>query len=387
MTSAMKEAKRPHNSTALRPAFTLVELTASMAVMSVLMIGMASAMMIASSALPEDDNVTSLRRQAINVMDDLTTELRYTVFVETADPNNIQFHVADRGHGDPADEVINYSWDGNPGSSLQYDYNGSTRTLLASIQDFSLTYQMTIGELTNRPKVLMVVADSANLSDQDLARKTLLDKYGFPVQVIDDSAPDADFATAATLNDVIYVAAGTDSSLIGTALNALTIGKVLELTDMYPILDISLQSRNENSDWIDVQDNTHPITKGLPIGAATICKSVQQLEMTWGEFAPDMQVLAHSAQDGSSGPNLVTVEIGGSLLNGNFAAGRLVTLPWSGGIDFNTLNGTGQMIFQRSLAWAATPIVRQSVHVVLQTDGDPVSRLDFDVKLLNEPEM
>ncbi|MDH3509067.1 MAG: DNRLRE domain-containing protein, partial [Gammaproteobacteria bacterium] len=75
---------------------------------------------------------------------------------------------------------------------------------------------------------LMVVADAANPSAQEIARQVLLGSFGYAVTLIDDGDSQANFDAAIAANDVAYVPEDITSSTLGTKLRDATIGVVIE---------------------------------------------------------------------------------------------------------------------------------------------------------------
>ncbi|MCP3904434.1 MAG: prepilin-type N-terminal cleavage/methylation domain-containing protein [Planctomycetes bacterium] len=122
-------------------AFTLIELIISMAITSVLLIGMASALMIATRSV--DDGTTLAARTAAGApaLDEITAELRLALNVTELTSRSIEFTVPDRSN--PADgtpETIRYSWSGTAGDPLFRRYNGSSAIVVAAdVHHFDVT--------------------------------------------------------------------------------------------------------------------------------------------------------------------------------------------------------------------------------------------------------
>jgi hypothetical protein len=106
------------NATVHHGGLTLLETVAAVAVTSIILLGIGSAMLLAGRALPDTRNSTA-----------------QTVA-------GIEFTVADRS-GDTNPEVIRYEWSGTAGAPLTRRYNaGASVEVLANVQDFSLTYDL-----------------------------------------------------------------------------------------------------------------------------------------------------------------------------------------------------------------------------------------------------
>ena len=130
-----------------RRAFTLVELTLSMAVMVVLMGGIASALVLASRALPADTSPQRWQNEAYHATDSLIGDLyaaeSFTVRTATA----VEFTVADR-NADGSSETIRYEWSGVKGEPLTRKYNtDAAANVVENVQAFNLSYLLdTVGK-------------------------------------------------------------------------------------------------------------------------------------------------------------------------------------------------------------------------------------------------
>ncbi|MCH7839760.1 MAG: prepilin-type N-terminal cleavage/methylation domain-containing protein [Planctomycetes bacterium] len=141
MIAIHKQVGPARNRRRVRCGFTLVELVAAMTVMTILMMGMGSAMIIASRAIPNDKSPMSIATESRNVLDRLTEDLLYAISVSEKAATALTFTVADRGHGAAGPETIRYAWSGTPGDPLTLEYNGAPAVnLIDDIQDFTLSY-------------------------------------------------------------------------------------------------------------------------------------------------------------------------------------------------------------------------------------------------------
>lgn len=123
-----------------RRGFTLVELLLSMSVATVLMAGLASAMVLASRAIPDPQSPLSSTVTAYHLAEEIASEL-YTArtFTERS-PTVVDFTVADRDD-DNTPETIRYEWTGTPGDPLTRQYNGGSIVSIAeNVHEFDLTY-------------------------------------------------------------------------------------------------------------------------------------------------------------------------------------------------------------------------------------------------------
>jgi hypothetical protein len=129
----------------------------SAAIISVLMLGMASAMVIAGKAVTRtsSDVTPGAAAQTLGL---IASELRTALTVTELSATAITFTVPDRtGDGNP--ETIRYAWSGKAGDPLTRQYNGGpAATILDSVQSLSLAYD----------KIAVVVTQSTESPEQTL---------------------------------------------------------------------------------------------------------------------------------------------------------------------------------------------------------------------------
>ncbi len=123
-----------------RRAFSLVELMVSLAAMSVLMGGLAVAVTIAGSAIPDPDSALSNQLDAFHGVEQIASELGTATLVTAKSSKMIEFKVADR-NGDSNLETIRYEWSGASGASLTRKYNTDAPIVVtADVREFELRY-------------------------------------------------------------------------------------------------------------------------------------------------------------------------------------------------------------------------------------------------------
>ena len=130
--------------------FTLIEVTLSASVAAVLMGGMASAVVIASRAMPDSNSELQRTISAYHIAEQIASELYCAKTFTERTATTIEFTVADR-NADSNPETIRYEWwDGDP---LLRRYNGGAwTTLMEPVTDFQLTYNLqTLTESTPGP--------------------------------------------------------------------------------------------------------------------------------------------------------------------------------------------------------------------------------------------
>lgn len=123
-----------------RRGYTLVELVVSMAVATVLMGGLASAIVLASHAMPSKKNPASAMLESHYAAEQIASELFCAQAFSERTATSVEFTVADRD-GDSIAETIRYAWPGTPGDPLTRRYNsGTTVEFVPEAYEFTLAY-------------------------------------------------------------------------------------------------------------------------------------------------------------------------------------------------------------------------------------------------------
>ncbi len=166
--------------------FTLLELVVSSVVLSVIMAGLGSAMLIAGRALPEAGSAAMAAVAAADAAEQMTADLRYATAVSERSATIIEFTVPDR-NGDGTPEVIRYAWSGTAGAPLTRRYNGATAVeILANVAEFALSYDVkTIStetpQLNESPETLLIdYTSSTDYYDYPVAQTQWYGEYFLP---------------------------------------------------------------------------------------------------------------------------------------------------------------------------------------------------------------
>ena len=135
-----------------RPAFTLAELAVSVALMSVLMVGMGSAVMLASRALPPEGDPLQAEVDSATSLDRLSQDLYCALAFTQLMTNAVTFTVPDRS-GDNQPDTISYSWAGTAGDPIVRTFSDGTnvvsQNLLEGVHNFALRYDLAVGSHTD----------------------------------------------------------------------------------------------------------------------------------------------------------------------------------------------------------------------------------------------
>lgn len=127
-----------------RAGFTLAEMVVSVAVLSVLLVSIGSAVIIATRAIPDRRNPASHATLAANALTQVAEELGNALHILENEARSVTFTVADRSDPDLKPEVIRYAWSGTPGDPLTRQYNGGTAVvMLENVRQLALNYAIT----------------------------------------------------------------------------------------------------------------------------------------------------------------------------------------------------------------------------------------------------
>ncbi|MCC6358895.1 MAG: hypothetical protein IT450_09135 [Phycisphaerales bacterium] len=352
--------------------------------MSLLFGAMTSAVVIASRALPNPSDPAEKTATAAEALDQITADLSTAITIKQATPTVLEFTVPDRGHGPAGPETICYSWSGTPGAAVTRQYNGGTaRTLAADVQQLSFELRYGARELTQAPRVLMLVDNRQSLWDPwETTQKTKIQAWGSPVTTLRCDATAAEFAAAIIAADVIFVTLYADLPSQAPALLTAPRGVVVECSALSTLVGVASTSTVANGNSISSIDTSHAITGMLPSPPGSVVLASQQTQLLGHSgLAPGARSLA------ASPANLCVLELGGILQNGGSAPARRVLLPWGGtSFDNQYLSQEGWNLLRRSLVWASARRVVVGITITIQTGTTPAVRSVSDVPLLNQPE-
>ncbi len=156
----------------VRTGFSLVEMVVSLAVISVLTVGMSSAVVLATRVLPHQTNPAAASLEASAALQQLRDDLRCATHLHQRQAHSVTLNLPDR-NADGRPEVITWAWSGTPGDPLTRTVAGqSARTVLAEVQDFDLTFNLTDvatvypGAVSRSDEVLLSSFDDPDSGDE-----------------------------------------------------------------------------------------------------------------------------------------------------------------------------------------------------------------------------
>ena len=121
-----------------RRGFSLAEVVVATAVMTVLGVGMTSAIVISQKAIPDGTSLSATSVSAGRVIDLISSDLQFAQTVTTLNPREVIFTLADQDGKTPATETVRYFWSGTPGASLTREFNGHSVVVATSGESFRL---------------------------------------------------------------------------------------------------------------------------------------------------------------------------------------------------------------------------------------------------------
>lgn len=125
--------------------FSLIELVTALAISSLIVVAMGSAVMVASAAIPS--TVDESKTQAATGLDWIMLEVSEAEQIKSATNNALTFIVPDRD-GDGQTELVSYTWSGVRGEPLYRAFNNAAAVVyLDEVRDFAVTTTTTTSNL------------------------------------------------------------------------------------------------------------------------------------------------------------------------------------------------------------------------------------------------
>ena len=115
--------------TSRRVAFTMIEVVTSLAISTILLVAIGSAMVLAGRTMPANDGPSAAALTTATVVDKIAAELQYAIQFCDRTNRSIEFTIPDRD-GDGQVESIRYIWSGVAGAPLYRRYNGGNAAML-----------------------------------------------------------------------------------------------------------------------------------------------------------------------------------------------------------------------------------------------------------------
>lgn len=130
-----------------RRAYTLIELVLAMASTSILLLGVSSAIIVASRAAYDPTQPQAALARSRSVAQQIADELAQATSVPTRTATAVEFTVADRD-SDGSPDTIRYDWSGTIGDGIYRSFNGESALFAPGIASLAITYD-TVTESAN----------------------------------------------------------------------------------------------------------------------------------------------------------------------------------------------------------------------------------------------
>ena len=258
-----------------------------------------------------------------------------------------------------------------PGTAAHFHSSDSSNAALRP--KLTITYACECGMACLAPQgsgnVLMVVQDKTSPDSHEISQQSLLESWGYSVNLISDDDPQATYDSAFGGNDVVYMTGSAIVTQVGTKLSNAPIGVVNNNGQLNDELGISSTRGRPIGTGIDVTDNSHYITTPFAAGALPVYTAAMKGLTATGTLAPGLQTLA---QWGGA-TSLAVLDQGATQVGGGPSPARRVVLPFGraegSNQDWRHVNSNGHLIVQRAIAWASGLTASPVDTITLSTDS------------------
>ncbi len=150
-----------------RIGFSLIEMVISMVSASVLVGGLATALLVAMRANDPEQGPTRASLASADVLSDMS-ELQFALSVTEQTLTAVEVTVPDR-NDDGSPETIRYAWSGITGDPLTRKYNGGAAyEITGAVHDFEIIYHSSDSQLVYLDVRLQLSSDLASVMESAL---------------------------------------------------------------------------------------------------------------------------------------------------------------------------------------------------------------------------
>jgi hypothetical protein len=133
-------SSKPHQFRRGIGAFTILEMVLALFIVSIILLGVQSAILLASRTSPDRSGSTGSQLLTGSAIDQLNSDLSYATSFTIMTPTMVEFTVPDRNN-DASPETIRYSWSGSADDPLLRTVNGgSAAAVVNGVRVFNLVY-------------------------------------------------------------------------------------------------------------------------------------------------------------------------------------------------------------------------------------------------------
>ncbi|MBI3865870.1 MAG: type II secretion system protein [Planctomycetia bacterium] len=343
--------------------YTLVELVVALPIMALLMVAMGAAIKIASQAAPGGTSTVSTTLAAREVLDVIAADLTYATAITTdvttaGAARQLTFNIPDRDGQSPTTETVTYSWSGTAGAPLTRTFNGTTTTIAASVQEFSLAYDKRSKALpttySTGAETLLISSDGFTLfpADNAVTSTNWVGQYFQPILASNVHSWNVTRAQLYLKKDLADT--GQNLVQIRTASGGLPTTTVLTQTTLLEnTLAGSYQLQSISFSGVP---SISP-TAGLCLVVQWQANGTSSIVKSWGTSAANSYCVSTT----------------------------------NGGSSWQAPSNSGLMYYIYGTVQTPDPTAYQylltGVRCTLRTGSDPTSRLNTTIRVLNEPQV
>lgn len=175
-----------------RQASTLVEMSVAIPSMTLLLLGLASAIKIAANSVPDETSPTATALTTSGALEIIASDLTYATAITTdltgpTASNQLTFLIPDRDGVAPSAETVTYSWSGVAGAPLRRIFNGTSTIIASDVQEFQLNYDkrkkvIPTTTISTSPQTLLISSDgTASAVNPAISTTNWSGQYFLPV--------------------------------------------------------------------------------------------------------------------------------------------------------------------------------------------------------------
>lgn len=204
------------------------------------------------------------------------------------------------------------------------------------------------------PPAIAFIGGSAAPNAAELAAANHLRSLGYEVNHFDDEPANRPGALSlASSHGLVIVSSTINSGSVAGEFRSVNLPMILWESALLTSTREGLSSAGStvgSQTQIAITNNTHPVTRGLPLGNTAVFSSAQTISFGNGTIAAGAQVLA-TRTTVATDATIMVADAGATLLNGYVAPARRVFLYFQDS-SFAAANNTSRQILANAACWA-----------------------------------
>ena len=199
--------------------------------------------------------------------------------------------------------------------------------------------------------ILMVVDDPLNLTTADSDRRTLIEEFGFAVNLIDDSNSVDAFDKATSEVELIYLGPSTTGSILSGKVEDREMPIVSEAGSMIGRLGFTQGSGIASSSRLHVVDPNHYVMLEFSASPVTFLASNSSVSIASSTQAPGLQVLGLADTLATDYPGVIALEKDAINTRGENSPARRVHISLGNNVTASNLLWAGETFTRRAIEW------------------------------------